>query len=110
MVNLIIVSIILFFVAALFEIGGAYLVFRWIKEKKTLLMGLVGGIVLFLYGVIQTFQVAGFGRVYAAYGGIFVITTLVWGAVVDRKTPDKYDVIGMLTILLGVAIIFFVPR
>ena len=110
MVSFIIISIILFIIAALFEIGGAYLVYKWIRNKKSLIIGLLGGIILFLYGIIQTFQVANFGRVYAAYGGIFVISTLIWGAIVDRKTLDKYEIIGMLTILLGVIIIFFVPR
>ena len=110
MVSLIIISVLLFVIAALFEIGGAYLVYKWIRNNKSLLFGLLGGIILFFYGVIQTFQVANFGRVYAAYGGIFVISTLIWGAIVDRKTPDKYEIIGMLTILLGVIIIFFVPR
>lgn len=67
----------LFFVAALFEIGGGYLVWKWFREKKGLFLGLLGGIVLFLYGVTQTLQQANFGRIHAAYGGIFIVSSLI---------------------------------
>jgi small multidrug resistance family-3 protein len=110
MVDPIIISIILFAIAAFFEISGAYFVYKWLKEKKTPIIGILGGLILFFYGITQTFQLANFGRTYAAYGGIFVISTLIWGAIVDRKKPDKYEIIGMIVILLGVIIIFFIPR
>lgn len=100
----------MFAIAAFLEISGAYLVYKWLKEKKTLIIGLLGGLILFLYGVTQTFQEANFGRVYAAYGGIFVISTLIWGVVIDKKKLDRYEVIGASIVLIGVAIIFFVPR
>jgi len=109
MVNVIIV-LALFFAAALFEIGGAYLVYQWLRKKKTLFIGLLGGLILFIYGVIQTFQQANFGRVYASYGGIFIIATLLWGNFVDRRTPDRYEIIGALIVLAGVFVIFFMPR
>ena len=110
MASIILISLSLFIIAALFEIGGAYLVYKWIRNKKSLIMGLFGGVILFLYGVIQTFQEANFGKVYAAYGGIFVISTLIWGAVIDKKTPDRYEIIGALFVLIGVLVIFFMPR
>jgi small multidrug resistance family-3 protein len=106
----IIISIILFFVAAILEIGGGYLVWKWMREKKGVLFGIVGGVVLFIYGVIPTFQPAEFGRVYAAYGGIFVVSAIVWGIFVDKKKPDRYEVIGSLTAILGAIIIFYAPR
>jgi small multidrug resistance family-3 protein len=72
-INIIIVTLGLFFIAALMEIGGGYLVWQWLREKKGILIGLTGGIILFLYGIIPTLQPSHFGRIYAAYGGIFII-------------------------------------
>jgi small multidrug resistance family-3 protein len=70
---LVVVTLSLFFAAAIAEIGGGYLVWSWIRKKKKLILGLVGGIILFIYGIIQTLQPANIGRVYAAYGGIFIV-------------------------------------
>lgn len=104
------VSLGLFFLAALFEIGGGYLVWLWLREKKGLMVGLMGGLVLAIYGIIPTFQPAHFGRVYAAYGGIFIVSSLIWGKFVDRTEPDRYEIIGALIALIGVLIMFYVPR
>lgn len=109
MVNVILV-LALFFAAALFEIGGGYLVWLWRKENKGLFLGLLGGLILFTYGIIQTLQPANFGRVYATYGGIFIFSSLIWGAVVDKKRLDRYEIIGALIVLVGVFIMFFIPR
>ena len=108
--TLIITTLLFFFAAALFEIGGGYLVWRWLKEKRTWLYGLIGGLVLFVYGVIPTLQPAHFGRVYATYGGIFIISSIIWGFIVDKKSPDRYEIIGALVALLGALIIFYAPR
>ena len=110
MVQLMLISLALFFAAALFEIGGGYLVWRWIKEKKNVLVGIVGGLILFGYGVIPTLQSASFGRVYAAYGGIFIVSSILWGALIDKKMPDRYEVIGAFITLVGALIIFYTPR
>jgi small multidrug resistance family-3 protein len=107
---LIITTLVLFFAAALLEIGGGYLVWKWLKEKRTWIYGLVGGLILFGYGIIPTLQPAHFGRVYAAYGGIFVVSSIIWGAIVDKKSPDRYEIIGALVTLLGALIIFYAPR
>jgi len=88
------ISLFLFFLAALFEIGGGYLVWLWLRENKGLTYGLLGGLTLAVYGIIPTFQPAHFGRVYAAYGGIFIVSSLIWGAFVDKKRPDKYEIRG----------------
>lgn len=104
------VSGLLFFVAAMMEIGGGYLVWLWIREKKTIALGLLGGIILFVYGIIPTFQPAHFGRVYAAYGGIFIISSILWGILVDKKRPDRYEIIGSLVAVFGAIIIFYAPR
>jgi small multidrug resistance family-3 protein len=105
-------SISLFLIAGLCEIGGGYLIWLWLRDGKSALLGLIGGIVLILYGIIPTLQPAAFnfGRVYAAYGGIFVVLSLLWGWQIDHKTPDTYDVIGGLICLVGVAVIMYWPR
>jgi len=105
-----VVSLVLFFLAALFEIGGGYLVWLWLREKKRAVFGLLGGLTLAVYGIIPTFHPAHFGRVYAAYGGIFIVSSLIWGALIDKKNPDKYEVIGALIALAGVLIMFYIPR
>jgi small multidrug resistance family-3 protein len=106
----IITSIMLFFVAALAEIGGGYLVWKWLRERKGIVFGVFGGIVLFLYGIIPTLQPSNFGRVYAAYGGIFIISAVIWGLFVDKKKPDRFEIIGSVTAAMGAVIIFYAPR
>ena len=100
----------LFFVAAIMEIGGGYLVWLWIREKKSIALAFLGAIILFIYGIIPTLQPANFGRVYAAYGGIFILSSIVWGIVVDKKRPDKYEIIGSFVAVFGAIIIFYSPR
>jgi small multidrug resistance family-3 protein len=100
----------LFAVAALLEIGGGYLVWLWLREKKRINYGLVGGIILFVYGIIPTLQPSNFGRVYAAYGGIFVVMAIIWGLIMDKKRPDRYEILGGIILLLGASIIFYAPR
>lgn len=107
---LVVLSIALFFVAAAAELGGGYMVWKWLRERKGVLFGILGGTVLFIYGVIPTFQPAQFGRVYAAYGGIFIVSSILWGMLVDKKKPDRYEVIGSLIAVMGAVIIFYSPR
>jgi small multidrug resistance family-3 protein len=103
-------STLLFVLAGLAEIGGGYLMWLWWRDGRSWLVGLVGGIVLVLYGIIPTYQAAHFGRAYAAYGGVFVILSVLWGWGVDRVTPDRWDVIGAAVCLLGVVVIMYAPR
>jgi small multidrug resistance family-3 protein len=103
-------SIGLFIAAGLAEIGGGYLVWRWLREGAGWPSGLFGALVLILYGVIPTLQHADFGRVYAAYGGVFVIMSLLWGWGIDGHRPDRYDWIGGAVVVVGVALIYFAPR
>jgi small multidrug resistance family-3 protein len=103
-------SIALFFVAAVAEIEGGYMVWKWLRERKGVLFGILGGTILFIYGVIPTFQPAQFGRVYAAYGGIFIISSILWGMFVDRKKPDRYEIFGSVIAVIGAVIIFYAPR
>jgi len=105
-------SIGLFLLAGLCEIGGGYLVWQWLREGKPFVVGLIGGAVLVLYGIIPTLQPAAFnfGRVYAAYGGVFIVLSLLWGWKIDGKAPDTFDMIGGLICLVGVAVIMYWPR
>lgn len=103
-------SLALFMLAGLCEIGGGYLVWQWWREGTSWLLGLAGAAVLFLYGIVPTYQPAHFGRVYAAYGGVFVILSLLWGWGVDRIVPDRYDLLGGALCLAGVAVIMYTPR
>ncbi|WBB76766.1 YnfA family protein [Micromonospora sp. WMMD1128] len=104
-------SILLFLVAALAEIGGAWLVWQGWRENRGLLWIAGGIIALGLYGFVATFQPdPNFGRILAAYGGVFVAGSLAWGMLVDRFRPDRYDLAGAAVCLVGVAIIMYAPR
>ncbi len=103
-------SLLYFLLAGLCEIGGGYLVWIWLRSGKSIWIGVLGGLLLFLYGVIPTLQTAPFGRVYAAYGGIFVVLSILWGWQIDKTTPDRYDLIGAGIALVGVLIIMYWPR
>ena len=104
-------SILLFLLAAVAEIGGAWLVWQGVREQRGLLWVGAGVIALGLYGLVATLQPeANFGRILAAYGGVFVAGSLLWGVVVDGFRPDRYDVGGALLCLVGVAVIMYAPR
>ena len=101
-------SIALFALAALAEIGGAYLVWLGIKEHKGVAFVALGAMALTAYGVIAAFQPSNeFGRVLAAYGGVFIIGSLLWGVAFDGFRPDRFDVIGASVCLIGVGIIMY---
>lgn len=101
----------LFFVAAgLCEIGGGYLVWIWLREGKSIWYAALGAVLLVLYGIVPTLQPAHFGRVYAAYGGVFIVLSLLWGWSVDKTAPDRFDLIGATVALIGVFIIMYWPR
>jgi len=104
-------SIGLFVLAALAEIGGAWLVWQGVREDRGLLWVAAGVVALGAYGFVATLQPdANFGRILAAYGGVFVAGSLAWGAVADGFRPDRFDVIGAAVCLLGVAVIMYAPR
>lgn len=103
-------SIVLFFLAGLCEIGGGYLVWLWLREHRPLSVGLLGALVLIIYGVIPTFQQASFARTYAAYGGVFIILSLLWGWALDGQRPDRPEIVGGAICLVGVGIIMYWPR
>lgn len=104
-------SLLLFAVAAVFEIGGAWLVWQGVREHRGWAFIGAGVLALGAYGFVATLQPdAQFGRILAAYGGVFVAGSLAWGMVADGFRPDRYDVTGALLCLLGVAVIMYSPR
>jgi small multidrug resistance family-3 protein len=104
-------SIGLFVLAALAEIGGAWLIWQGVREHRGLAWTGAGIIALGLYGFVATLQPdASFGRILAAYGGVFVAGSLAWGMVLDGYRPDRYDITGALICLAGVTIIMYAPR
>lgn len=100
----------LFVVAGLFEIGGGYLVWIWLRNGASGWVGLVGALALAGYGVVATLQPAHFGRVYAAYGGVFIAMALTWGWLVDDVRPDRFDLMGAGLAVAGILVIMYAPR
>jgi len=104
-------SIALFVLAAVAEIGGAWLVWQGVREHRGLLWAGAGVIALGLYGFVATLQPdAHFGRILAAYGGVFVAGSLAWGMAFDGFRPDRADLLGALICLIGVSVIMYAPR
>jgi small multidrug resistance family-3 protein len=104
-------SIVLFVLAALAEIGGAWLVWQGVREHRGWLWVGAGVIALGAYGFVATMQTdPHFGRILAAYGGVFVAGSLVWGMALDGFRPDRWDIVGGLICLIGVAVIMYMPR
>ena len=103
-------SVALFLLAGLLEIGGGYLIWLTVREHRPLWLGILGGLALAGYGVVATFQPANFGRVYAAYGGVFLVRSLAWGWGVDGHRPDRWDYLGGALCVFGMALIMYGPR
>ena len=102
---------VLFVLAGLCEIGGGYLVWGWVREHKPLAWALTGALVLAAYGVVAALQpISEFGRVYAAYGGVFIALALLWGIVVDGFRPDRWDLLGASICVVGVLVMVVPPR
>jgi small multidrug resistance family-3 protein len=101
-------AVALFAAAALCEIGGAWLVWQAVRDGGAWWLGLLGAAALVAYGFVAALQAdPNFGRVLAAYGGVFVAGSLLWGVVVDGFRPDRYDLAGAALCLAGVAVIMF---
>jgi small multidrug resistance family-3 protein len=101
----------LFVLAGLCEIGGGYLVWGWVREGRPLAWALIGAGVLVAYGVVAALQpISEFGRVYAAYGGVFIALALAWGVVVDGFRPDRWDLLGATICVVGVLVMVAPPR
>lgn len=95
----------LFVLAGLCEVGGGYLVWGWMRDSRPLTWAMAGAGVLTLYGVVAALQpIPEFGRVYAAYGGIFIALALAWGILIDGFRPDRYDILGAIIAVVGMVV------
>ena len=104
-------SMLLFLLAAAAEIGGAWLIWQGVREHRGLLWAGAGVLALGAYGFVATLQPdPHFGRILAAYGGVFVAGSLAWGVIVDGFRPDRWDLLGAAVCLAGVALIMYAPR
>jgi small multidrug resistance family-3 protein len=103
-------SVAAFLLAGLLEIGGGYLVWLALREGRSVWLAVLGGLALAAYGVVATLQPANFGRVYAAYGGVFIVLSLAWGWAVDGNRPDRWDYLGGALCVFGMALIMYGPR
>jgi small multidrug resistance family-3 protein len=97
---------VIFVVAVLAELGGTYAIWRWLRTDSPPFLALVGAAALFGYAVVQTLQPEDrYGRLFAAYAGVFLIGAMLWGWGVDGKEPDRFDWIGATIVLFGVIVI-----
>ncbi|WP_019629539.1 YnfA family protein [Actinomadura atramentaria] len=104
-------SLLLFLLAAVAEIGGAWLVWQGVREHRGLLWAGAGVLALGVYGFVATLQPdTNFGRILAAYGGVFVAGSLAWAMALDGYRPDRYDLAGAALCLVGVLVIMYGPR
>lgn len=103
-------SLLYFFLAGLCEIGGGYLIWLCVKHGKPMYYSFWGAVILAFYGIIAALQPSTFSRTYAAYGGVFIVMSLLWGWIFDGTKPDTYDFIGGSVVLIGVFIILYAPR
>jgi small multidrug resistance family-3 protein len=103
-------SLLLFVIAGLCEIGGGWLMWKWLRDGRPGWWGLLGGLILVGYGVIPTLQACHFGRVYAVYGGFFIVLSLLWGWQADGNRPDWGDMVGAAIAIAGVCVMMYSPR
>ena len=103
-------TIALFFITALTEIVGCYLPYLWLKQDKSILLLIPAAISLALFAWLLSLHPTASGRVYAAYGGVYILVAVLWLWGVDGIKPTAWDIVGALVALLGMAIIMFGPR
>ena len=100
----------LFVLTAVAEIVGCYLPYLWLREDKSIWLLIPAAISLALFAWLLTLHPTATGRVYAAYGGVFIVLSILWGWHVDKIAPDRFDMIGGMVALIGVGIIMYWPR
>jgi small multidrug resistance family-3 protein len=103
-------TILIFILTGLCEIGGGYLVWLSVREEKSNWYAVAGSLILIVYGFVATMQPQNFARVYATYGGYFIVLSMVWAYYFDNFRPDLFDTIGAGIVLMGIAIIYYAPR
>jgi small multidrug resistance family-3 protein len=100
----------LFVLTAIAEILGCYLPLLWLRRGQSTWLLLPAALSLAAFAWLLTLHPFAAGRTYAAYGGIYVTVALLWLWLVDGMSPDRWDLIGAIVTLAGMAIIAFAPR
>ena len=100
----------LFFITAVAEILGCYLPYLWLKDGKSVWLLLPAALSLALFAWLLSLHPTAAGRVYAAYGGIYIFVAILWLWIVDGIRPTLWDIVGVTVALIGMAIIMFAPR
>ncbi|WP_296062621.1 YnfA family protein [uncultured Amphritea sp.] len=103
-------TIALFMITAVAEIIGCYLPYLWLKQDKSVWLLVPAAISLALFAWLLSLHPTAAGRVYAAYGGVYVFVALLWLWLVDGIRPTTWDMVGALVALTGMAIIIFAPK
>lgn len=102
---------IVFAAAALAEIAGCFAVWVWMRQGASALWLLPGGLALAAFAWLLTLAPSDFaGRTYAAYGGVYILASLLWLWAIEGRRPDTWDMIGAALCLIGAAIILLAPR
>lgn len=100
----------LFVATAVAEIVGCYLPYLWLRHGKSAWLVVPAAVSLAIFAWLLTLHPAAAGRTYASYGGVYVVMALMWLALVEGQTPDRWDLIGGVVTISGMAIIAFAPR
>ncbi|WP_260258400.1 YnfA family protein [Vibrio intestinalis] len=100
----------LFFITAIAEIVGCYLPYLWLKEGKSILLLIPAALSLALFAWLLSLHPTAAGRVYAAYGGVYIFVAIGWLWLVDGIKPTLWDIVGVCVAMVGMAIIMFAPR
>ncbi len=103
-------TITLFFITALAEIVGCYLPYLWLKQDKSILLLIPAAVSLSLFAWLLSLHPTAAGRVYAAYGGVYIFVAILWLWGVDGVKPTLWDIVGGSVALVGMAIIMFAPK
>lgn len=103
-------TILLFLLTAIAEIVGCYLPYLWLREDKSALLLVPAACSLALFAWLLSLHPTAAGRVYAAYGGVYIFVAILWLWLVDGIKPGTWDIVGTLVALSGMAIIMFAPK
>ncbi len=103
-------TIALFVVTALVEIIGCYLPYLWLREGKSIWLLVPAAISLATFAWLLSLHPTASGRVYAAYGGVYIVMAIFWLWAVDGTRPTTWDIVGSGIALVGMAVIMFAPR
>ena len=103
-------TVALFALTAITEIVGCYLPYLWLKQDRSIWLLIPAAISLMLFAWLLSLHPTAAGRVYAAYGGVYIAVAVLWLWIVEGVQPTTWDIVGSLVALIGMSIIMFAPR